>query len=65
MPLRHALHQSSQLSPAGRREQQVDVVPHQDIGVRHAALARGQLGEVGEVASPIPVGEASSARSAR
>ena len=51
------VHQPRRRRGARRREQQMDVIGHEDIGVERAAGLGGDLGEIGEVGAPVGVVE--------
>ena len=50
-----AIHQSRGPLGAGRRQQEVDVVGHQDVGVDRAADIGGDLREIVEIGAPIGI----------
>ena len=54
------VHESRRAIGAGRRQQEVDVIGHQDIGVDRAADIGGDLGEIVEIGAPIGIVEEAS-----
>jgi hypothetical protein len=57
MAAAEAIHQARGPLGAGRRQQEVDVVGHQDVGVDRAADIGGDLREIVEIGAPIGIVE--------